>query len=142
MEQLNAMFESDEFPVLDSTEPETNGRAPGIAAADNSISKASSDTCDYSRRKQEKKNTRKSKGRQPQKGQSKTSKTTRAAQGGSVSLSNSQKSWSDVVSAKQRAVTTLDPQQHSRNVKNDQGDKDMDELKDMIQTLLMNSEIA
>jgi hypothetical protein len=27
-------------------------------------------------------------------------------------------------------------------VKNDQGDKDMDELKDMIQTLLMNSEIA
>jgi hypothetical protein len=141
-EQLNAMFESDEFPELDSTEPETNGRAPGIAAADDSVSKASGDTSVYSRRKQEKKNTRKSKGRQPQKGQSKTSKTTRAAQGGSVSSSNSQKSWSDVVSEKQRAVTTLDPQQHSRNVKNDQGDKDMDELKDMIQILLTNSEIA
>jgi hypothetical protein len=142
MEQLNAMFESNEFPELDSTEPATNGHAPGIAAADNSIFKASSDTCDYSRRKQEKKNTRKSKGRQPQKGQSKTSKTTRAAQGGSVSSSNSQKSWSDVLSEKQRAVTTSDPQQHSRNVKNDQGDKDMDNLKDMIWTLLMNSEIA
>jgi hypothetical protein len=117
MEQLNAMFESNKFPELNSTEPEMNGCAPGIAAADDSISKASGDTCDYSRRKQEKKNTRKSKGRQPQKGQSKTSKTTRAAQGGSVSSRNSQKSWSDVVSEKQRAVTTSDPQQHSRNVK-------------------------
>jgi hypothetical protein len=46
------------------------------------------------------------------------------------------------VSEKQRAITTSDPQQHSRNVKNDQGDKDMDELKDMIRTLLTNSEIA
>jgi hypothetical protein len=141
-EQLNAMFESDEFPELDSTEPATNGCAPGIAAADDSVFKASGDTCDYSRRKQEKKNTQKSNGRQHQKGQSKTSKTTRAAQGGSVSLSNSQKSWSDVVSEKQRAITTSDPQQHSWNVKNDQGDKDMDDLKDMIWTLLMNSEIA
>jgi hypothetical protein len=59
-----------------------------------------------------------------------------------VSSSNSQKSWSDVVSDKQRAVTTSDPQQHSRNVKNDQGDKDMDKLKDLIRTLLTNSEIA
>ena len=114
-EQLNAMFESDEFPDLDYAESATNGRASGTAAADDSVSTASGRARDYSRRQQEKKNTRKSKGRPTQKGRSKNSKNTRAAQGGSVSSSNSQKSWSEVVSNKQRVVPTSDPQQRSWN---------------------------
>jgi hypothetical protein len=145
MEQLHAMLESDEFPELDYSETVMNGSAQGFAVADASTSKTSGECSEYSRRKQEKKkprNNRQSKGRQSQKGQRDNVRSTRAVQGGSGSSSISQKSWSEVVSDKQRAVTATDTQQHSSNANNAKGDNDMDELKSMIRTLLTNSEIA
>jgi hypothetical protein len=145
MEQLHAMLESDEFPELDYSETVTNESAQGFAVADASTSKTSGERSEYSRRKQEKKkprNNRQSKGRQSQKGRRNNVRSTRAVQGGSESSSISQKSWSEVVSDKQRAVTALDTQQHSSNANNAKGDNDMDELKSMIRTLLTNSEIA
>jgi hypothetical protein len=139
------MLESDKFPELDYSETVTNGSAQGFAVADASTSKTSGERSEYSRRKQEKKkppNNRQSKGRQSQKGQRNNVKSTRAVQGGSESSSISQKSWSEVVSDKQRAVTAPDTQQRPSNANNEKGDNDMDELKSMIQTLLTNSEIA
>jgi hypothetical protein len=145
MEQLHAMLESDEFPELDYSETVTNGSAQGFAVADASTSKTSGEHSEYSRRKQEKKKPRtnqQSKGRQSQKGQRNNIRSTRAVQGGSESSSISQKSWSEVVSDKQRAVTAPDTQQRPSNTTNAKGNNDMDELKSMIQTLLTNSEIA
>jgi hypothetical protein len=145
MEQLHAMLESDEFPALDYSETVTNGSAQGFAVADASTSKTSGECSEYSRRKQEKKKPRnnwQSKGRQSQKGRRNNVRSTRAVQGGSESSSISQKSWSEVVSDEQRAVTAPDTQQHPSNANNAKSDNNMDELKSMIRTLLTNSEIA
>jgi hypothetical protein len=103
MEQLHAVLESDEFPELDYSETVTNGSAQGFAVADASTSKTSGERSEYNRRKQEKKKPRNNwqpKGRQSQKGQRNNIRSTRAVQGGSESLSISQKSWSEVVSDK------------------------------------------
>ena len=142
-EQLHAMFESDGFPELNTKESAMNGRNSGTKAASERANSESGATRDYSRSKREKKNSRKFKGRRLVGRRRQNNRSTQADQGGSVSSSETQKSWSDVVSGEQRKDAKAQAwQQQPRRVNDTQSKQDMEELKGMMMTLLTNSEIA